>query len=79
MPNHPRGEFRSSEVRFDEPEEVLGGIALLKPRFRRVTIKDFNYDRWRVFWPIVVACAGSLGELEILGARSIGERTYLDL
>jgi len=73
VPNHPRGEFSTSDMRFYKPEQVFGGITLLEPRFRRVTIKGAWYDQWRVFWPIVEACAGSLEELEILGARSIGE------
>lgn len=66
-------------MKFDEPEKVFAVIALLKPRFRRVTIKHASYDQWRIFWPIVEACAGSLEELEILRAASIGERTHLEL
>jgi len=79
VPSHPRGEFSAWDMKFDEPEKVFAVIALLKPRFRRVTIKHASYDQWRIFWPIVEACAGSLEELEILRAASIGERTHLEL
>jgi len=73
VPNHPRGEFSAFDMRFDEPEKVFGGIALLEPRFRRVTINYATYGQWRIFWPIVESCAGSLEELEILGSTSMGE------
>jgi len=72
VPNHPRGEF-SSDMSSDELEKVFGGIVLLEPRFRRVTIKYARYNQWRIFWPIVEACAGSLEEFEISLAVSIGE------
>ena len=74
VPTHPRGEFSALEIaRFDEPEKVLGGIALLEPWFRRVTLMYASCDQWRFFWPIMEACAGSLEELEILDLTSIGE------
>ena len=79
VPNHPRGEFRVSQMRFDEPEDIFRGITLLEPRFRRVTLEDASCNQWRIFWPIVEACAGSLEELEILDLTSIGEWTHLDL
>jgi len=59
---------------FDELGKLIGVITLLEPRFRRrVTIKYARYGQWRVFWPLVEACAGSSEELEILGATLIGE------
>ena len=78
VPTHPRGEFTASKVeRFSEPEKVFRGIALLEPRFRRIVVKYLGYDLWRLFWPVVEACAESLEELEIV-ANSLGERTHLD-
>ena len=66
VPTHPRGEFTAFEVkRFDEPEEVFRGIALLEPRFSRIAFKGVRCAMWRNFWPVVEACAGSLEELEI--------------
>jgi len=77
VPTHPRGEFTAFEVeRFSEPEKIFGGIALLEPRFRRISFKHLGYNLWRLFWPVVEACAGSLEELEI-EATSLGERTHL--
>jgi len=77
VPTHPRGEFSVPNMRFDEPEKVFGGIALLEPQFCRITFKSVKCDLWRSFWPVVEACAGSLEELEI-EPTMIGEFTHLD-
>ena len=77
VPTHPRGELSVPKMRFDEPEKVFGGIALLEPRFRRITFGCIKCRLWRSFWPVVEACAGSLEELEIK-PTSIGELTHLD-
>jgi len=73
MPTHPCGEFTAFEVkRFDEPEKIFGGIALLEPRFRRVAFRYVMCDMWRSFWPVVEACAESLEEL-VIEVSSMGE------
>jgi len=73
VPTHPHGEFTAFEVgRFDEPEKIFGGIALLEPQFRRVAFRFILCNMWRSFWPVVEACAESLEEL-VIEVSSMGE------
>ena len=73
VPTYPRGEFSTSGVSMlHTPKEILEGIILLEPRFRRVSLAYVDYDAWRDYWPLIEACAGSLEELYIL-ATATGE------
>lgn len=73
VPTHPCGEFRVSDAsRISELKNVLEGIVLLEPRFRRVALRYVRYEQWRYFWPLVEVCAVSLEHLELL-AISIGK------
>jgi len=62
FPTHPRGEFNAYQV----SGGVFKTIALLEPRFHRVTLNCESYGSWREYWPLVEACGGSLEELQIL-------------
>jgi len=68
IPAHPRGEFSAYQL----PGGVFKIIALLEPRFHRVTLSCDSYKSWSGYWPLVEACAESLEELQIL-ANSTGE------
>jgi len=76
---HPRGKFHASGIPTCRvPKKVFEAIAILEPRFHRVTLTHINYDTWRDYWPLVEACAESLEELHIL-ASVAGEWTHLGL
>ena len=76
VPTHPRGELCISGIPTCRvPQKVFEAIALLEPRFRRITLKHAKHNAWRDYWPLVEACAGSLEELHILAEYVTGEWT----
>jgi len=75
---HPRGKFSASGIPVYQVPKIFKAITLLEPRFHRVTLDFDSYGSWRIYWPLIGACAGSLEELQIL-TDATGERTHLDL
>jgi len=77
VPTHPRGKLCISGIPACRvPKRVFEAIALLEPRFHRITLEHINHDAWRYYWPLVEACAGSLEEFHILAEYVTGEWTH---
>jgi len=66
VPTYPHREFTASgPSRVQRPKEILEGIILLEPRFRRISLEYADHHGWRDFWPLIEACGGSLEVLHI--------------